>query len=157
MKNKIEYLTGDATQPIGEGNKILVHICNDVGGWGRGFVLALSNKWAKPEREYQRWFQSNKDFELGNVQFVEVEKDLQVANIIGQRDVVFQGSIPPIRYEAVEEGLKKVAYKAKEINASIHMPRIGSGLAGGDWNKIESIIVSELADKGLKVTVYDFK
>lgn len=157
MKNKIEYLTGDATQPIGEGNKILVHICNDVGGWGRGFVLALANKWAKPEREYQRWFQSNKDFELGNVQFVEVEKDLQVANIIGQRDVVFQGSIPPIRYEAVEEGLKKVAYKAKEINASIHMPRIGSGLAGGDWNKIESIIVSELADKGLKVTVYDFK
>lgn len=157
MKNKIEYLTGDATQPIGEGNKILVHICNDVGGWGRGFVLALSNKWAKPEREYQRWFQSNKDFELGNVQFVEVEQDLLVANVIGQRDVVFQDSIPPIRYEAVEEGLKKVAYKAKEINASIHMPRIGSGLAGGDWDKIESIIVSELADKGLKVTVYDFK
>ncbi len=157
MKNIIEYLTGDATQPVGAGNKILVHICNDVGGWGRGFVLALSNKWKQPEREYQRWFQSQIDFELGNVQFVEVEKDLLVANIIGQRDVVFQDSIPPIRYEAVEEGLKKVAQKAKEINASIHMPRIGAGLAGGDWNKIEAIINSELVDKGLKVRVYDFK
>lgn len=157
MKNKIEYLTGDATQPVGAGNKILVHICNDVGGWGRGFVLALSNKWKQPEREYQRWFQSQIDFDLGNVQFVEVEKELIVANLIGQRDVVFQDSIPPIRYEAVEEGLKKVAQKAKEINASIHMPRIGAGLAGGDWNKIEAIINSELVDKGLKVRVYDFK
>jgi hypothetical protein len=28
---KIEYLTGDATIPVGPGTKIIVHICNDVG------------------------------------------------------------------------------------------------------------------------------
>ena len=42
---KIEYLKGDATSPVKEGNKIILHICNDIGGWGKGFVMAISKKW----------------------------------------------------------------------------------------------------------------
>lgn len=70
---QIKYLKGDATKPIGEGNKVIVHVCNDVGGWGRGFVLALSKRWAEPERKYREWAKSGDKFELGEVQFVQVE------------------------------------------------------------------------------------
>ncbi len=38
MKPAIVYLKGDATQPKTEGNKIIAHICNDIGGWGKGFA-----------------------------------------------------------------------------------------------------------------------
>ena len=41
----INYLTRDATAPTAIGNKIIVHICNDIGAWGKGFVMALSKKW----------------------------------------------------------------------------------------------------------------
>ena len=37
------------------------------------------------------------------------------------------------------------------------MPRIGCGLAGGDWNKVEKIINETLIDKGIEVYVYDLK
>ena len=47
---------------------------------------------------------------------------------------------PPISYDAVEDGLNKVALKAKELNATVHMPRIGCGLAGGEWKIIKEII-----------------
>ncbi len=43
---QINYVKGDATAPIGIGNKIIVHICNDIGRWGKGFVMALSKKWS---------------------------------------------------------------------------------------------------------------
>lgn len=43
----IQYLKGDATNPQVEGNKIITHICNDIGGWGKGFVLAISKRWKK--------------------------------------------------------------------------------------------------------------
>jgi hypothetical protein len=36
------------------------------------------------------------------------------------------------------------------------MPRIGCGLAGGDWNKVEAIINKTLISNGLEVFVYDF-
>jgi ATP-dependent helicase HepA len=48
---------------------------------------------------------------------------------------------PPIRYEAVEECLAKVAETAREVKASVHMPRIGCGLAGGEWSRIEPLIL----------------
>ena len=40
------------------------------------------------------------------------------------------------------------------MRASIHMPRIGTGLAQGDWSLIEPIIQDTL--EGLNVFVYDF-
>lgn len=43
----INYIKGDATQPIGENNKIIAHICNNEGKWGVGFVLAVSKKMEK--------------------------------------------------------------------------------------------------------------
>ena len=45
----INDVIGDATQPVGAGPKIIVHVCNDIGGWGRGFVVAISNHWPEPE------------------------------------------------------------------------------------------------------------
>ena len=157
MTNEINYLTGDATNPVGAGPKILVHICNDIGGWGKGFVMAISNRWKAPEAEYRKWYQSQREFALGNVQFVPVSDDLTVANMIGQHKTVGTSNVPPIRYDAVETCLLKVAQKAKELGATVHMPKIGAGLAGGDWKVIEAIIKSALIDNDISVTVYEFK
>jgi O-acetyl-ADP-ribose deacetylase (regulator of RNase III) len=156
MTQTIKYIKGDATQPASLGNKIIVHVCNDIGGWGRGFVLALTAKWSQPEQQYRKWFQSNENFALGEVQLVQVEEDIGVANMIGQRDVKSDKSgNPPVRYEAIAKALSKVAAFATEKKASVHMPRIGCGLAGGTWDKMEPVIINELMNKGIPVTVYD--
>lgn len=83
----ITYIKGDATQPNGSGIKIITHICNDIGGWGKGFVLALSKKWKIPEEAYRQWHRSQEDFQLGMVQFVKVEEDIYIANMIGQHGI----------------------------------------------------------------------
>ncbi|RYD76612.1 MAG: Appr-1-p processing protein, partial [Verrucomicrobiaceae bacterium] len=44
----IHYVTGDATRPEGDGARVICHVCNDIGGWGRGFVTALSKRWKGP-------------------------------------------------------------------------------------------------------------
>ena len=154
---QINYIHGDATQPNGDTNKIIVHICNDIGGWGKGFVMALSRRWKAPEKEYRNWYQSQENFALGEVQFVQVEPNLWIANLIGQHKIYRSKSgEPPIRYEAVRTGMKKVAEQAKNLGTAVHMPRIGCGLAGGKWEHIEPIILEELIEKGIEVTVYDF-
>jgi O-acetyl-ADP-ribose deacetylase (regulator of RNase III) len=156
MAAEIQYKKGDATNPTVEGNKIITHICNDIGGWGKGFVMAISAKWQEPERQYREWYKSKDNFSLGEVQFVKVSDDIWIANILGQRDIrKDKYGNPPIRYEALECGLRKVEEFAKEVNASVHMPRIGCGLAGGTWDKVEPIINKTLTEKNVSVTVYD--
>lgn len=153
----IQYIKGDATSPEGLENKIIVHVCNDIGGWGKGFVMAISKKWKTPEKQYRDWFKSKNDFELGKVQFVQVEEDLWVANLIGQHKInKDENGEAPIRYHAIEEGLEAVSDFAKTNNASVHMPRIGCGLAGGKWEMIEPIILKTLSSHDIKVVVYDF-
>lgn len=52
----IEYLRGDATVPCkSDGIRIIAHICNDCGGWGSGFVVAISRRWSEPESQYRKW------------------------------------------------------------------------------------------------------
>ncbi|MBZ4037399.1 macro domain-containing protein [Flavobacterium sp. 17A] len=153
----IQYIKGDATSPEGSENKIIVHVCNDVGGWGKGFVMAISKRWKTPEKQYREWFKSKNDFELGKVQFVQVEEDLWVANLIGQHKInKDENGGAPIRYHAIEEGLEAVSDFAKTNKASVHMPRIGCGLAGGKWEMIEPIILETLSGNNIEVTVYDF-
>lgn len=156
----INYLVGDATHPKADGAKILVHICNDIGKWGKGFVLAISKRWPLPESIYKQSFTGASKPQLGDVQFIQVESDIVVANIIGQAGVRSPKDIKsaaPIRYPAVRHGLATVAKYALQQNASVHMPRIGCGLAGGKWEEIEQIISDELTAKNIATTVYDFE
>jgi O-acetyl-ADP-ribose deacetylase (regulator of RNase III) len=157
--SSITYLKGDATCPQAKRIKIIGHVCNDIGGWGKGFVLAISRRWEQPESEYRAWHAAGKrgGFGLGAVQFVQVEPYIWVANMVGQRGIKRGSSGPPIRYEAIATCLQQVAGKARELEASVHMPRIGCGLAGGVWSKMEPLIVEHLCEAGIVVTVYDFE
>lgn len=99
-------------------------------------------------------------FGLGAVQFVQVEPEIWVANVVGQRDIQRkgvepEGGLPPIRCEAVEQGRQNVAEEAVRVGASVHMPRIGCGLAGGSWDRIEPIIARTLLARGVEVFVCD--
>jgi O-acetyl-ADP-ribose deacetylase (regulator of RNase III) len=153
----ITYKVGDATAPKAEGNRVICHICNDVGGWGKGFVVALSRRWPGPEADFRRWYagRADNDFALGAVRLVQVEPDTWVANLVGQHGLKAAGGKPPIRYEAVGAGLVTLAREAARLGATVHMPRIGCGLAGGTWDRIEPIIRRTLCQAGIEVFVYD--
>jgi O-acetyl-ADP-ribose deacetylase (regulator of RNase III) len=160
---QIRYTKGDVTRPKGSG--LIVHCCNDIGGWGRGLVVALSKRWPHVEQEYRRWFRGNPSdctvhltgpFGLGAVQFVEAQPGCYVANLIGQHDIRWHNGVPPIRYPAISTGLWHVRdFCQTSAVPGVHMPRMGSGLAGGDWSIIERLIQKKLCDEGVPVTVYD--
>lgn len=121
--------------------------------------MALSSRWKEPEQRYRAWYRGDETdlpFELGQVQLVEVEDNLWVANIIGQKGVRWSTGRPPIRYDAVRGGLSRVRDFARKNGATVHMPRIGCGLAGGKWKDMEYVIEEELTNQGVHVTVYDF-
>jgi O-acetyl-ADP-ribose deacetylase (regulator of RNase III) len=155
----LRFVKGDATSPQAKGPKIIAHVSNDIGGWGKGFVLAISRRWAEPEWAFRQWHRerAGNDFGLGATQLVQVRPDVWVANMVGQRGIKTGSGGPPVRYEAIGRCLHTVAGHALELGASVHMPRIGCGLAGGKWERIEPMIVAALCERDIPVTVYDFE
>lgn len=156
----ITYVDGDATNPIGSGEKIIVHVVNDIGKWGKGFVLSLSSKWPNTKQDYLDWFDGRLDafpFALGNVLYTKVGNGIIVAHIIGQHGIKSKYNPNPVDYYAIRCGLADIAFITYLNRSSIHMPKIGAGLAGGDWNIIERIIENEITRFGISVTVYNWK
>lgn len=145
---KITYLIGDVTHPLENGLKIIPHVCNDIGLWGSGVVMAISKRWKEPEIEYRKI----EKYLLGSVQFIPVSENIIVANMIGQHGVGYNKVNPPIRYDAVRTALISVNNLCEKIGATIHAPRFGAGLAGGNWNEIEKIIVDVCT---VPVFIYD--
>lgn len=158
---KIKYVIGDATNPQGEGLKIIPHVCNDIGAWGAGFVLALSKKWKEPEAQYR----AMEKYSLGTLQCVPVDGNIIVANIIGQRSTINNNNnvnIPPVRYVAIDQAcvsLANIIIGMRDNNVqpiSIHAPFFGCGLAGGKWYLIKAILEEHFIKNDIPVTMYGY-
>ena len=157
----IEFIKGDLFPNVvhkhPSNTRFIIHIVNDEGLWGRGFVLALSKRWRAPEEAYRRWYREGHDdtgveFALAEVQLVPVAPQLFVVNMIAQQGIARKRGQVPIRYQALEQCLSKVNTMAEEHQASVHMPRIGAGLARGDWRTIEELINKTFTD--IRAVVY---
>ena len=80
----------------------------------------------------------------------------KILGIYSQYDFGYDGK-DRFEYDAFEKALKEINSRFKGFDiytkklTNIILPKIGSGLAGGDWNKIKKIIIENLPD--LEVTI----
>ncbi len=164
---ELKYVLGDATNPRMEDDEMIFipHICNNKGLWGAGFVLALSKKWKIPEQRYRSWLCSTNSIvqsgALGIVQSCQVAasgkyKNTHVVNMIAQNGVRSPQNPKPIKYVALVKAMECVVMYVEPVGGSIHCPKFGSGLAGGDWRVIEALIQEIWVDAGINVTVYEY-
>lgn len=171
----ITYIKGDATEPVGGKAQLLVHVVNDIGLWGAGFTAALSAKWPGVEEEYRKWFYMRNSrnwhmpFELGENQWTIADYldtvygdrpgyGVTVVSMLAQQGVRGRENPRPLRYDALGGCLNKVGKVARSHpDYSVHMPRIGCGLAGGRWAVVEQLIEDALCRQDVPVFVYDLE
>jgi len=134
---KLRYLIGDATEPILK-PAIICHVVNTIGAWGAGFVIPLGKKYPDAKNRY---LQLKPALHLKQTQIINFSNDVSIANMVAQEGIykAKDGTLP-IRYDALKKCLEDVQSVAFAKGATVAMPRIGAGLAGGSWGKIEQII-----------------
>merc|ERR1712190_269156 len=105
----LHHVNGDASKAhYGKGKKVVAHVCNDRGRWGKGFVMAITDTWGKlPGKLYRRWHKAGAEagFALGRVQLITLTDTMTLANIIGQNGIKTGSKGAPVRYEAIQLGL----------------------------------------------------
>ncbi len=155
--NEITYLRGDALEPRGTGKRIIAHIVNDkTPNWGAGFPLVIKKRWPFVQKDFRDWVTLDRsNLALGNIHSSIVsEEGLIIVHMIAQHGYG-RSKKPRIRYGALRICLENLSKIALQTSASIHMPRIGTGQAGGNWWIISGLIDEALLRQNNKVTVYD--
>lgn len=119
---------------------VIAQQCNARGNMGAGLSLSIKNKWPKAFEAY-RSLHNSQGLKLGSVVFANVDHNLWIANIIGQKQYGRDKSIVYTNYNALKKGLEYAYSFAAEKGASLYIPyKIGCGLANGDWNIVQDII-----------------
>lgn len=129
---------------------LIAHGCNCRGGFGSGVAYTMAKRYPKARDYYLDKFDED-GWRLGEVQFVLQWDGKWVANCATQ-DSYFPRNVNHADYPAIRTAMTKVKEFAKSKSLTIGIPKIGAGLAGGDWNVIEGILKEVFDD--YDVTVY---
>lgn len=131
----------------------IVHGCNAYGVMGSGVAAAVRQKYPDVYERYRDWClrYENKEDLLGRVLVCRIDKELNVANLISQ--MAFGTDKRHTDYPAIERGLNSLT-QCTLTTDKFHLPKIGAGLGGGDWNIIEGIIKDTLVKAGMDVTIW---
>ena len=138
------------------GHSVVVHVCNDVGKFGAGFAGSVARRWKAAHDAYFKWHRQGKasGFRAGAVQMVFLGPYLEVSNMISMQAVMGESRDSPLCYVALAEALDELGRHAASKGATVHMPRIGSGLAGGDWGRIDRLILAMMVKHEVNVFMY---
>jgi O-acetyl-ADP-ribose deacetylase (regulator of RNase III) len=133
---------------------IIAHCVNCVGAFGAGVAGQIARLYPGARTAYLMVHERS-GWELGMTQLIQVSKepDLIIANVAGQYD--FGTHKVQVDYSALAIGLEKVFKFAELENMSVALPKIGCGLAGGDWGTVERIITTLLMKYPIVVTIYE--
>ncbi|MDQ1812125.1 macro domain-containing protein [Massilia sp. CCM 9210] len=140
----MKKLSGDLLQLAIDGQfDVIIHGCNCQCQMGKGIALSVKRQF--PEA-YDADCQTAKGdaAKLGTVSIAEVERHGRAFHVVnGYTQYHWRGTGVKADYEAIRGVMKTV--KSTFPGKRIGYPKIGAGLAGGDWEVIRAIIDEELA------------
>lgn len=144
---------------------VIGHQTNCIGVMGAGIALKIKNMYPNVFAKYRELCtEQNKSKELlGKCQMLSESGDLIdinnlnkednekiIANLFGQYSI---GNGLETQYEHLKTALEELKKVGKKHNLWIGLPyKLGSGLAGGDWNVVRKIIEEVFSD--YPVTIY---
>lgn len=134
---------------------IIAHGCNCKGAFGSGVAGQMARIHPLAQRAY---FEKHKTegWRLGDAQFVESKGQI-IANLGTQKNYGNAAKTGQVYcdYEGIREAMTKVYEYAKANNKTVAIPKIGAGLAGGDWSTIKKIIKAIFHDYDIYYFEYD--
>ena len=140
----IKYVQGDIFNTC---DLIIVHMVNCQGSYNAGIAKQIRKLYPLAYAEYMCKFHRF-GWYTGDIQYVR-DKGKVICNLAGQ--TFYGGNRDNVDYEGLRMGLEKLIAWA---HAPISMPKIGAGLAGGDWGRIEKIIEETSAGFPYDITIY---
>lgn len=142
----VNYVKGDLMKAPEE---VLGHGVNCSGGFGSGVAKLMAEQHPETRRRYMGTYEGL-GWSLGSVQIVK-SGEKWILNCATQNAYLPRG-VCHADYSAIRMCMETAKEFARISDLKLAIPRIGAGLAGGDWVIIEKILNEVFND--FDVTVY---
>lgn len=158
------YIQGDITETE---LKYIAHGVNCQNKMGSGVAKALYTKFPEVKEDYHKYLNEigYKHEVLGKVLFIKsprsqnnnffevIPNEKHIYNLFTQVNYGYDGK-KYVNYAAIVQCFDKLKMIKHRFDGPIAIPKIGCGLAGGDWNIVEQLINDTVGDD-LEIWVYE--
>jgi O-acetyl-ADP-ribose deacetylase (regulator of RNase III) len=134
---KITYIEGDL---LASDESVIAHGCNAQGVMKSGIAKSIREMYPTAYDDYRGTYESQgRKLHLGQV-IVTRTVERTILNIISQQ---YYGRDPNVVYVSYS-GIRNAIFNINALGYTrVAFPKIGAGLANGDWNRISQIIEAE--------------
>ena len=150
----MKIVAGDLLQlALDDHFDVIIHGCNCFCTMGAGIAASIQFEFPEALSADADTKKGDKN-KLGSYSCVTVNRNgHQVTIINGYTQYNYSGKGVLVDYKAVSTLFAKL--KKKYSGKRFGYPKIGAGLAGGDWNIISAIIEQELKDEDHTLVLFD--
>jgi O-acetyl-ADP-ribose deacetylase (regulator of RNase III) len=146
---KINYIHGDILETDSD---VIAHGVNCKGVFGAGLAKEIRDKWPEVYNNYMDKF-LRLGWRLGEIQINYPENKI-VVNMATQENYGRDPKKVYVDYSAVAVCLDKLFKYCKEHSLSCAIPKIGCGLANGDWKTVGHIIAKTHKENRISLNIY---
>ena len=149
----MKQINGDLIQSAKDGRfDAIIHGCNCFCAMGAGIAQSVRKHFPEAHQADLNTPVGDKN-KLGTYSHAQIKRNGHVFTIInGYTQYDYSGVAPLVDYQAVETLFEKVSHDFSGLR--IGYPKIGAGLAGGNWEKISGIIDRALDGEDHTLVVY---
>jgi O-acetyl-ADP-ribose deacetylase (regulator of RNase III) len=152
----MKTIRGDLITLAKEGEfDVIIHGCNCFNTMGAGIAVSISQHFEEAYLADLRTMKGDR-FKLGTYTGAKIEryqKPFVVINAYTQYG--YRSAGIHLDYDALRSSFENIVKKYGNKNLKFGIPKIGAGLAGGDWKKIKSIIEEIMKDEDITVVEFD--
>ncbi len=125
--------------------EVIIHGCNCFCSMGAGIAHSIQLQFPEAYAADRMTTKGDRN-KLGYFSSATADENNHNITIVnGYTQFQHSGSLPLVDYDAVENLFRRI--KKEFSGKRIGYPKIGAGLAGGDWGKIKHIINRELTQE----------
>jgi O-acetyl-ADP-ribose deacetylase (regulator of RNase III) len=136
---------------------VITHGCNCMSNMGAGIAPQMAKAFGVDQYPLESFTRKGDINKLGQIEWL-IERDGAIPFVVNSYTQFSYGKnhadgvSKPLDYEALTLCMRKINHRFS--GKHIGLPKIGAGLAGGDWNRIKKIIQTELKDMKVSVVIY---
>lgn len=147
-----QEINGDLVTLAKEGKfNVIAHGCNCFCTMGAGIAPHMALVFGCDKFRLEDSAYKGDINKLGQIDYVRIPDGVWVINAYTQYGV--SRHVRALDYDALTLCLRKINFRFN--GRHIGLPKIGCGLAGGDWKVVKEIIIKELSSCDVTIVIYN--
>jgi len=135
--------------------RLIVHGNNPFGVWGAGLARAARIRYPRAHDRFKEAVRKKGPLPLGYCDVFDLGDGRYLVSAVTQSKIASYPGENVVSLEGISVAFERINNVARDFKFDVAIPKIGAGLAGGNWEEISEVINEATPDAPVTLYIHD--